>query len=491
MPSRPLSVPSPFGGWNTRDALDGMSPTDAVKLDNWIPGINKVYTRDGYASHSTGVGAGAVQTLAEYHSGATRKLLACGGGAIYDSTSSGAATSKASGFTNNIWSTANFSGKLFLFNGDDAPQEYDGSTVSASSWSGSGLTPADLDGVNVFKNRLFMWNSETQDFWYATIDAVSGALTKFPLSRITGFGGNLVAMTTWTIDSGTGVDDLAVFIMSSGNVVVYAGTDPGDADAWAIQGIYNIGQPLDKRAVVRIGGDLLIATTDDYSSLTSVLRKGHLGGSSKLSGAVQSSASANKDGAGWQGILSPKHSLVLFNVPNSDGSFDQHVINTTSGAPCRFKDIPSNCWSLYSDDLYFGGGGGVVYKYTGDNDNSSSIEADAIQAWSMMGSPTRKRVAAIRHIIESTSTSLSYEVGIGFDFQQISTPSPSVTTGSSSPWDTSPWDVTPWGADSIINTDWKVAGGTGQSIAARVRVNTKAPASWLRTDYRLEAGVNL
>ena len=491
MTAMPASVPAPSTGWNTRDALDGMPPTDAVRLDNWIPGINKVYVRAGYASHATGVGAGAVQTVAEYHSGATRKLIACGGGAIYDATSAGAATSKASDFSVNVWHTANFSGTLFFFNGTDAPQEYDGSTVSGSSWSGSGLTPANLSGVNVFKNRLFMWDSDTQDFWYASVNAVSGALTKFPLSRITGFGGNLTAMATWTVDSGSGPDDYAVFIMSSGDVVVYAGTDPGDANAWSLQGIYHIGQPLDKRAVLRIGGDLLIATTDDYVSLTKVFRAGHLGGASKLSGAVQAAATSNKAGTGWQGILSPKHGLALFNVPNVDGSFDQHVLNTTTGAPCRFKAIPANCWGLYNDDLYFGGGGGVVYKYTGEDDASSAIEADAIQAWSMMGSPYRKRVAAIRHILDSVASSLSYETDIGFDFGEIATPSPSVTSSTSAPWDTSPWDTTPWSSSSVIDASWRVASGTGQSVAARVRVNTKTPISWLRTDYRVEIGKNL
>jgi hypothetical protein len=468
-----------------------MEPIDAVTLDNWIPGISKVSTRNGYASHSTGVGAGAVQTLAEYHSGTTRKLIACGGGAIYDSTASGAATSKASGFANNIWSTANFSGKLFFFNGADTPQEYDGSTVGASSWSGSGLTPSDLNGVNVFKNRLFMWDSNTQDFWYASVDAVSGALTKFPLSRITGFGGNLLTMATWTLDSGTGVDDLAVFIMTSGHVIVYAGTDPGDATAWAIQGIYSIGQPLDKRAVIRVGGDLLIATTDDYTSLSATLRTGHIGGFSKLSGAIQAAATSNKAGVGWQGILSPKHSLAIWNVPNTNGTFDQHIINTTTGAPSRFKDIPSNCWGLYNDDLYFGSGGGIVYKYTGENDAGASIEVDAIQAWSSMGAPARKRVAAIRHILESKASTLSYETDIGFDFQQITTPSASVSSASAAPWDTSPWDITSWASDSNVFTGWRVASGTGQSIAARVRINTQVKVSWLRTDYRIEIGRNL
>ena len=32
-----IAIPAPVGGWNARDSLDAMPPTDAIKLVNWIP----------------------------------------------------------------------------------------------------------------------------------------------------------------------------------------------------------------------------------------------------------------------------------------------------------------------------------------------------------------------------------------------------------------------------------------------------------------------
>ena len=115
-----VSVPAPIGGLNTRDALDAMPPTDAIQLDNWFPATGKCEVRDGYVEHSGGMGSGNVETLVEYHAGATRKLIAAANNNLYDATSS-TASSIGSGFTNNRWQTANFNGKIHLVNGDDAP----------------------------------------------------------------------------------------------------------------------------------------------------------------------------------------------------------------------------------------------------------------------------------------------------------------------------------------------------------------------------------
>jgi hypothetical protein len=58
--AKTASVPSPIGGWNARDSLANMSPTDAVQLVNWFPTPTDVTMRKGYSvasilTTSTGV----------------------------------------------------------------------------------------------------------------------------------------------------------------------------------------------------------------------------------------------------------------------------------------------------------------------------------------------------------------------------------------------------------------------------------------------------
>jgi len=487
--SRAISVPAPVGGWNTRDALADMPEDDAVNLDNWFPTVGKCEVRPGYAEHATGIGSGDVESLFEFHAEGNQKLIACGNGNIYDATSLGAASSLGSGFTEDKWQGVNFSGYIHLVNGADTGQLYDGTTLADMTWTGSGFTLANMDGIQSHKHRLYLWDTSTQDFWYGGVDGITGTMTKFPLSRVTQLGGNLIAMVSWSLDNGAGIDDLAAFVMSSGQIVVYSGADPGDAADWSLVGVFNIGEPMNKRGFVSTAGDAVITTTSDYVSMSEVLRDGQIGTASKLSGAVMD-ASANKSLDGWQSVLWKRGHMIVFNVPNSDATYDQHVINTITGAATRFKDIPARCWSVFDTDLYFGSGDGNVYKITGADDGGTDIQANAEQAWNDFNTPQTKRLCAHRPILE-TQGDISYEIGTGFDFRRALTPAATATVGSGSEWDAAEWDVAPWSAENQVDVNWRIAAGVGQNLSTRLRVSAQQAIAWLRTDYRIEVGTNL
>jgi len=57
------SVPSPIGGWNGRDSLANMAPTDAVQLINWYPTPTDVTLRKGYTVSSVLTTSANVKTI--------------------------------------------------------------------------------------------------------------------------------------------------------------------------------------------------------------------------------------------------------------------------------------------------------------------------------------------------------------------------------------------------------------------------------------------
>ena len=57
------SVPSPIGGWNGRDSLANMAPTDAVQLVNWYPTPTDVTLRKGYTVTSVLTTSANVKTI--------------------------------------------------------------------------------------------------------------------------------------------------------------------------------------------------------------------------------------------------------------------------------------------------------------------------------------------------------------------------------------------------------------------------------------------
>ncbi len=476
-----VTLPSPTGGWNTRDAESQMPPEDAVVMDNAIPSVGKVVSRWGYASSATGASSN-VETLLSYEAGSVDELISASGSVVYKGIS-GTLTSIGTGFSNARWEGVNFNGRLLMVNGSDTPQNFDGSTLSASTITGSGLTPADFDGVAVFKSFVFYWDSATQDFWYGAVNSYQGAFTKFPLSRVGQFGGNLVKIETWNVDGGDGVDDLAVFFMSSGDVIVYQGTDPGDATAWAIVGVYRIGSAIDKRAITKLGSDIVIVTNGDFVLFSEVFRKGGITTSrSKLSGAISSAALNYGNKFGWQVVNYPRGNLLIINVPIATNSiYHQYCVNTITGAATRFTGINARCWTVHKNVLYFGGNT-IIYKAdSGFKDGSAGIDMDVQQAYSTLGLPSVKTINTIDPVHRADGN-VTVNVDLGYDFdrailaQAISSESTGTAWGSD--WGSD------WSPEAITRTRAYIAQGQGTYVSIRFKTNVLGQQiSWFSTYY--------
>ena len=474
-----------------------MKETDAVRLDNLYPGFNQVELRGGYAEHATGVGSGAVETLAVYEAGSVAKMLAAGGGGIEDATSAGAASSLATGFTSNRWQTANFNGQMGLVNGADAPQVYDGSTISAMTVSGTGLTVTNLVGINVFKSRTYYWENNSQDFWYSATNTLGGTLTKFPLSRVGQFGGNLTMMVTWSRDGGDGLDDLAVFVMSSGDAIVYQGSDPGDSANWSLVGVFRLGSPVNIRGAIKVAGEVVVATADGYASLSRALPVGRTAPranvSDRIVSAVVEQIRLTGSEFGWSMGFYPRKNMLLVNYPaTSTGEFNQHVLNLATGAWCRFLDIPARQFVVFQDDLYFAGAGGKTYKAdTGFADDGGSIDAEGLTAYSYLGARGRNKMAQLVRPVVASDGTLPLTIDVERDFGvAVKALNPvnffPADTGSAE-WDTATWDVDSWAGESLARDKWLDRGGLGYSFAMRLRYSgANREFKWFAQSYQYD-----
>lgn len=512
----PISLPAPVKGWNTRDSLDDMDPLDAVLLDNWFPDAGGVSVRNGYIPFATGLGAAPVKTIAEYYAGSVRKLLASCNGTISDVSAgftpgspmaigvgaigfgaiggTGLPFPLGIGFQSDAWQTVNFLQRLIFCNGTDPAQIFDGTTLTAAAFTG--VSTSTLYGVWQYQNRLFFWQPNSTGFYYALLNSISGALAFFDLSPFCPRGGNLVAMTTISYDGGNGVLDYAVFIMSSGDALVYQGNDPALSADWSLVGEYRLSPPVNPRAVCDYGGDSFLTTYDDHVTIQQMftaVRLGEMPPRSKVSGAVQAAVQANKNAFGWQALYYPRGRSLIFNIPNPDGSFNQHVCNT--GLPTqpwtRYVGMNAYCFGLFNDLLYFGAADGVIYQAdTGSFDDLGAIVANGQQSWNKLGSAQRKRVSAARPIVQSLG-GISYTFKVGFDYEALNIPIPSVTPGTGSPWDISPWDTSPWSTEITVDPRWRIGGGSGTAVGFGISVAATQSVSWLRTDLRLEGGNSL
>jgi len=498
--SSDVPVQAPIGGLNTRDAFDDIPATDAIILDNWIPGLGAVEVRGGKTvfcdssdipSHEIGI----VETLMTYDATAVKKLIASDGPSVYD-TNDGAPIILGDGFGSSRWSWTNFEGYLIMVNGDsnDAPQEYDGATLQPLN---PPLEPAlNPIGCHAFKNRMYYWENASQDVWYTELYARGGDCNRFQLSRLTKFGGDLLAMATWTHDGGTGPDDHLVFIMTSGEVLVYQGSSPASISNWALVGIYYIGTPLGDRCVAKFGGDLLIVTALDVVSLSDIIKGPEaLAKRSKAAGAFEEVAEFA--GSPFFDItMFPKKKLGIFNVPAPGGKQTyQYVQNMVTGAWCRFTGWDAFSWAVIDDDIYFGGTDGIVYRafdgFVDEYMNGKVIESSAIfthlqTAWLNFGSPMNKAFHAIKPIMQASGVvSLNAAFATDFaPFSNVETPSPPSTVGT--PWG-SPWG-SPWGISIGVSEDWEIIEGYGRWISMQAKTASTSPLRLASTIWHIEAG---
>jgi len=487
--TQPSSLTAPVKGWNTRDALDAMDPLDAVLLDNWYPDGGGCNVRGGHQQWASGLGSAPVETLASYYNNGVNKFLAACADTVWDISNPLVPASLGTGFLSDRWQTVNFLSHLFMVNGRDTMQIFDGTSLTDASFTG--VTLSTLSGVCLYQQRLFFWSQQASGFWYAPLNSISGSLSYFDLTAFASLGGNLVAATTFSHDGGNGVLDFICFIMSSGQCLMYYGNDPSTSTAWQLVGIYTISPPVSPRAVCNYGAEAFLTTFDDHVPLQQqlvALKLGQLPPRSKISNAVLAATTANPNGFGWQALYYPTLRALLFNIPNPDGTFSQHVMNTSTEAWARWQDLPASCWGLFGDNLFFGGAGGIVYQANvGNMDLAGAVTASAQQAWNTFDNPMRKRITTVRPVI-SAAGELGYNFGIGFDYGDINVPVAQSIPAIGSPWDTSPWDVSPWSPEVAVNPAWRIGGGSGQAVGFALNVSSTLAVSWLRTDMRWEQG---
>lgn len=499
------SLPAPVGGLNGRDPITSMSPKDATVLKNWFPEANNVALRRGFTSHATGMTT-AVDTLMTYHAiNGSEKLFAAANNKIYDVTSAGAATEVyATSITSNRWQWFDFSttAQLYVcaFNGVDTPVIYNGSGWTTTSITGS-VTTSTLIGGCVHNERQWLIQKNTLNAWYLAAGAIGGAATKFPMTSVFELGGQLMAVGTMSVtDTGDGMDDVLVFVSDVGEAVIYAGTDPASASTWTKKGNYRIGEPLGRRCVTKLGGDLIVLTNDGATSMRQIMtydrsQENQVAVTAKISDLFNDAARSYGDHFGWQAIIYPKNHSAIFNVPDVEGSRQtQYVQNTITGAWCSFADMNANCWALLNDELYFGGNSGVVYKAdTGYSDNGSNINADMKGAFSYFGSRGQNKLFSMIRPLLLTSGDAGILIGVNVDFDNVQptgTLTPSTTeTGV---WQSGLWGTAKWGGAGILVRDWKTIGRIGFCAAPRLKVSTNGARVYVNGfDIVSEAGGQL
>ena len=512
-----ISIDAPIEGWNAYDSLDNMPPTAAIILDNLIPGAGRVDTRKGYEIYQdTGTGKN-VDTLASFNPAviADGALVAASGGGIFELTDTGVVIIHAElTFNSDPWQTENFqkadeAGIMVWCNGVDTAQIYNGTTMIDMITTGSEppVTP-DFIGCVAFKGRMYYWKDEDNAFYYAQAGSYQGQLQKFDLGTFVQQGGYITTVFSWTQqDAGHGRDDFIVFVFSTGEVLVYQGDDPETAGYWEQVGRYLTAEPLGIRGYTNYGADSILMTKDGYVSMASVIQEGRTSDvpafSRMIHEAVVNRTRANSDLYGWDVELFQKDGLLIFNVPLSDLTYEQHVMNTVTQKWCRFNGFNTRTLEVHNERL-FGGltDGRVISMLETTSDDDKPITFDCLYAFNYLSDPGYQKHVTAAQVLSTHSNPVEINISAWPDFAVPNltpidlpgaltsatwSPTPDADPPAPQPVAGSLWDEDYWSAEGVPFTSkgWQNVSALGFAVALLVRfAKINESVIWRSTNIR-------
>lgn len=429
-----------------------------------------------------------VETLAVWQGPASSKMFAAAGGGIWDVTAQDAATfAYKPGGASDRWQTwmhtTSAGAFLFMVNGSDPPIHYNGTTWTAPSITG--ITASDaVAGITHKKRIWFVMNNSTKGAYLAT-EAVAGAATEFQFGSLFTRGGYLLALATWTRDGGSGADDYLVAVSSRGQVAVYGGTDPASANTWELVGVFDIPTPIGRRCFARFGADVLLITVQGVFPLSKLLAVDQsqaklVAVTDRISQAFNIQAVSYQSLFGWEACVYPRGTRLIINIPTAESSTAvQYVMNTLTGAWCEYDSHNAVCWTIYNDDVFFGGADGAVYQAdTGSTDLAEPITATGQSAYSALGSATLKRFCMVKSLIVASGGNRP-SLGLSVDFvetQQMSTVT-AVGADGVALWDQAEWDTDVWSGGETQYNDWATLPALGTFGSIKFRAQTGVGAS--------------
>ena len=458
------TISAPTSGWNTKDPLDRMDPLFALKMINAYPDDGYVRTRRGYQLHcNTGIAAD-VNTLVELplESG-THKLIACAGGRFVDVTTSNPVLLGPT-ITNSTWQHVLMNNRVLFFNGTDAPQMYDGTTWSQPTYNPQthSLTISSLIQGCVYKNRLYVVQKNSPYVWHGQTNQFQGQLKRIDFSYILNRGGTVQYVSSWSRDTGTGLQDYFVLVSSEGEVLLYTGSDPeaniSDPEVFRIAGRFFLAEPVaGHRGYLGIGSDLLIM---HYAGITPV--------SALLAGANDSTYATITDninltflkaveafGAspGWCAAYHSSGKAIYFNIPIPNAA-QQFILNPTRGAWAQYTGMNAKVWCEHGNNLAFGSTEGKVYRAdVGTTDITLPIKSEVEIAYNYFKDRARiKRFTMLRPHIRS-GPGETFSIAVDVDFQTRGVPYTVSPNETFAQWNTGLWNNALWAGAKIRGED--------------------------------------
>jgi hypothetical protein len=448
------------------------------------------------------------------------RLFAAKGGNLYDVTLGGVGPWTAEvGITgtSDYWTSVmmqNIAGAFLLVTNDNGGYSYYNGTTWATPTMGvavgeiTGVDPAKFCFVMLYKKRIWFIEKNSTRAWYLPVEQVTGEATAFDFGSQFEHGGELAQLKSWSMDSGTGMEDQLVAISSQGDVAIYQGADPEDLTTFSIVGDYYVGPlPVGRRQAMSAGGDVLILSQFGLQRVSKILSSKAMAEQVTehetfiIDPFIGRLMQTDSQLQGWQVLELAKEELWAIGVPRQA---------TTNGGDYLAHKATNKSWSFLRDTTYtslvnigpqiFAGtvDGRVVKAFNGPLDNvlldthrGVGIKCQVLPAYNTMGnSGLYKHAMMIRPCFLSTDTPV-LKVSMLVDYIPPKRASmTALPVFRSYFWDDfeSLWDVARWGGEFVLFKKWIGISGVGFAMTPQLDYMCGGDTLLTNIDIWIEGG---
>jgi len=526
-----VRLPAPLGGLNSLDSVLATPPTDALMLDNFIIRAAGIEIRRGWNYWYDNAFGGEVRTLMSYTAAdpSNNKLFAgveSGNGLIFDVSVSAATvpvgadvTPGSAADTPGEWHSTMFSTptKMYLCAVSAGAGYWTYETTAG--WVevivgggagqiqfpvGDASTLADMAFIMSWKNRLWFVHRSLPKLYYLPTGQIAGQLVAYDVGPLLRHGGKVAALTNWTYDAGSGIDDSLIIIGEQGDVLIYQGYDPASASTFQMRGVWFVGRvPTGRRVAAIQAGDVwiiceygIIALSDIVSGkVTAPISTSSASG--KYNSSIARLVSSTLSSKYWHITPVPSEEVLYCGTPYSSSltgirqSLLQSSINRGWSTVTNFDAL---CSVVHEGAFYFGTRDGYVCKgFVGyrDGDNwDGSSEGDEVTGQFLTGffdygSPTKNKILTRVRMLGLVDGEPSVRVAVRkeYEMQTLMSVSAPASLGSGALWDHALWDVATWQSGQLTFNRWIGIAGFGKKLALQVAV--RGTGATLLTDYEV------
>ena len=475
----------------------------------------------------TGAADNEVRSVLPFHGGAANgagdKLFACTSSGIWDVTTHPPTLALAFAVTSGkaghgvSHGMVTSAGHFLLYcdeeNGYHVYSEASGLWAAVAMGGGAGevqadasatptppaVDPANFCFVTVWKSRVWFVEKATARAWYLEAGSIYGDAVPFNFGLQFKAGGPLVGLWNWTADGGSGMDDHLVAVSGGGDVAVYDGTDPNDADTFGIRGVWSVGGvPAGRHLASRFGGDVLLLTKRGpvvLSQLCSGQDGQNTFAPSKAANLFNALMLEKSTMTGWSVHLHPEDNALIITVPTYEGQATEQLVQALwNRAWARYRELPIFSAAVWNGKLYYGTTDGKLGINDGYLDGRllSDVDAYTPVQWALLkplpsdGTQRRVHMLKPKFLAESAEPAFAIEARYGYDMTELAPVSGGVA--GSSAWGSAVWGESVWGGGYTASAPLRGGSGMGADVAIAIRGQATGRTVLVGFDVAYETG---